>query len=91
MDESAPSTELVVLEAGEDLKDAVCTWGEAFAVFGVQRQRRNAALGHGPSQVPFEEGLDQEDDEIEEEEGFDGRKLSSEMRQSASEICEQLS
>jgi hypothetical protein len=29
--------QLVMLEAGKDLKDAIGTWGKAFAVFGVQR------------------------------------------------------
>ncbi len=71
MDEGVLSTQPVVLEARKDLKDAVRTGGQAVAVLRVQRQRREAARGHGPAHLPFEEGLDQQNDEVEEEEGLD--------------------
>ena len=65
------STELVVLESREGLKDAVRTGSQAVAVLRVERQGLEAARGHSPTHLPFDEGLDQKDDEAEEEEGLD--------------------
>ena len=71
LDGPAVLVEVVAGEAGEDVEDAGGAGGGAVAVFGVEADGGAASGGHGGADLAFDEGVDEQGQEVAAQQGFD--------------------
>ena len=69
--EASVLVEVVAGEVGEDVEDAGGAGCGAVAVFGVESDCRDAGRGHGGPDLAFDEGMDEQGQEVAAQQCFD--------------------
>ncbi len=56
---------------GEDVQNAFCCWKSTLPSLGVEWEARDLLLYHFRTHLTFDKGIEQQNDEIKEHQGFD--------------------
>ncbi|NUN49393.1 MAG: hypothetical protein HUU15_11255 [Candidatus Brocadiae bacterium] len=79
--------ESVALERGEQIDDALGAGSTAEALLGVERKSVNACCRHAFAEFAFDEGVDEDGDEVQEQERLDARDA---LQPDGSEVLDAL-